>query len=205
MRQAVFRRRDVIQWQKRDLGAKGKRMLAIYLSMLSRAADRKAFTALYESCKGRAEHLAYTITEDHALAEDAVHMGFCYLAEHYQELKTDAPGGLEAYLFDCVESRALDLLRQRNREHGGDGELMALESREAGAERQLIAAETLERAVAAIDGLKEIYRVTLTLHYKSGWSIQRIAEATGVSVPAAQKRLERARAQVLREVTDGDE
>ncbi len=180
-------------------------MLAMYLSLLGSAADRKEFSALYEGCKGRAERLAYEITNDHALAEDAVHMSFCYLAEQYQRLKTDAPEGLQAYLFDCVESRALDLVRQRKRESGGDAALTEAESREAGVERQLIAAETLERAVAAIDNLDDIYRVTLTLHYKSGWSIQQIAGATGVSVQTAQKRLERARAKVLREVTEDDD
>ena len=56
----------------------------------------------------------------------------------------------------------------------------------------------------AINALDAIYRVTLTLHYQSGMSVQEIAEATGVSVKTAQKRLERARAKVLQEVEADD-
>ena len=61
-----------------------------------------------------------------------------------------------------------------------------------------------EQAMAVIERLEEIYRVTLMLHYQDGWSIQKIADYMGVPVKTAQKRLERARAKVWREVEKYD-
>ena len=179
-------------------------MLAVYLSVLKDNGDRRSFAALYGRCKGRALYLARRIVKDQTLAEDAVHEGFLYMAEHYQQLKKAHPLGLDGYFFQCVESRALDLLRREKREESGEESLQGLESPQAQVERQVIAAEQLERAIAAINALDVIYRVTLTLHYQSGMSVQEIAEATGVSAKTAQKRLERARAKVLREVEADD-
>ena len=179
-------------------------MLAVYLSMLKDRADRADFAALYERCKGRALYLAAQIVQNDAQAEEAVHEGFLYMAEHYQRLKRDCPQGLDGYFFQCVESRALNQLRAQAREWGDEESLQGLESPRAQVEQQVIAAEQLERAIAAINALDAIYRVTLTLHYQSGMSVQEIAEATGVSVKTAQKRLERARAKVLQEVEADD-
>ena len=64
--------------------------------------------------------------------------------------------------------------------------------------------QRLEQAMAVIERLEEIYRVTLMLHYQDGWSIQKIADYMGVPVKTAQKRLERARAKVWREVEKYD-
>lgn len=180
-------------------------MLAIYLSMLESPEDQESFAALYESCKGRAFYLARRITGQDALAEDAVHEGFVYLAQHYQRLKDSQPQSLAGYLFDCVESRAIDLLRSSSRESEEETDFSAVESEEAGIERQLVAAERLEEAVAAIDALEDVYRVTLTLHYQNGWSIQEIAEATGVSEKTARKRLERARSKVWQTMRRNDD
>lgn len=179
-------------------------MLAIYLSMLEDAGDREPFTALYENCKGRALYVAMGIVKEQALAEDAVHEGFCYLAEHYQRLKRNYPLGLEGYLFQCVESRALNILRARKREQSGAEELLsAAESREAVPERQVEGAEQLERTIAAVQALPDIYRTTLEL-YCSGWPMAEIAGAMGVSEKTAQKRLERARKMVRKEVGEDD-
>lgn len=180
-------------------------MLAMYLSVLESGDDKEAFTALYENCMARALYLAQKIVTERATAEDAVHMGFLYLAEHYQRLKKDYPQGLEGYFYQCVESRALDLARKQARETGGAEEtLLAAESREAGPERQAVAADRLERAVAAVRELPDIYRVTLEL-YCTGWALAEIAETTGVSPETAYKRLERARQMVRKKVGEDDE
>ena len=91
-------------------------MLAICLSMLESPEDRESFAALYEGCKGRAFYLARRIVGRDDLAEDAVQEGFVYLAQHYRRLKHSGKQNLEGYLFDCVESRAVDLLRRSGRE-----------------------------------------------------------------------------------------
>ena len=103
-----------------------------------------------------------------------------------------------------MESRAIDLLRSSSRERE-EIDFSAVESEEADIERRLVAAEQLEAAVAAINALKDIYRVTLTLHYQRGLSIKEIAEATGVSEKTAQKRLERARAQIWKTMGRSDD
>lgn len=175
-------------------------MLALYLSMLESAEDQEDFAALYERCKGRALHVAMKYLRDRALAEDAVHEGFLYLATHYQRLKRDYPQGLEGYFFQCVESRAINILHQQARESNiSEEEWMTVESPEIGPERQATAVDQLERAIAAMNKLPMIYRMTLELHC-TGWRIPEIAEVTGVSTEAAQKRLERARKMVRREV-----
>ena len=93
----------------------GEAVLAIYLSMLESPEERNSFAALYERCKGRAFYLARRIVKRDDLAEDAVHEGFVYLAQHYCRLNCSEERKLESYLFDCVESRAIDLLRSSSR------------------------------------------------------------------------------------------
>ena len=179
-------------------------MLAVYLSVLADPRDQDDFTALYQRCKGRAMYLARRILRDEAAAQDAVHDGFLYLAEHYEIQKGARSEEMDAYLLDCVESRALDLLRKKRRETGDEQTLLQAENGEADIERRLVAAERLEQAMAVIERLEEIYRVTLMLHYQDGWSIQKIADYMGVPVKTAQKRRERARAKVWRAVEKYD-
>lgn len=182
-----------------------KTMLALYLSMLEDENEKEEFAALYERCKARALRAALGIVKDRALAEDAVHMGFLYLLEHYQRLKREYPQGIDGYFFQCVESRALNILRDRAREAGDDAVLAAApENIQTGPESAAERADRLERAIAAIERLPRIYAHTLELHC-TGWTMEEIAEVTGVSVPTARKRLERARQMVRREVDGADE
>ena len=99
-------------------------MLAVYLSVLADPRDQDDFTALYQRCKGRAMYLARRILRDEAAAQDAVHDGFLYLAEHYEIQKGARSEEMDAYLLDCVESRALDLLRKKRRETGDEQTLL---------------------------------------------------------------------------------
>ena len=66
-------------------------MLAGFLPILNTPEEQADFAALYARCGARAMALARRILKDAALAEDAVHDGFAYLADHYQRLKDGSP------------------------------------------------------------------------------------------------------------------
>ena len=73
-------------------------MLAGFLPILNTPEEQADFAALYARCGARAMALARRILKDAALAEDAVHDGFAYLADHYQRLKDGSPEQMERYL-----------------------------------------------------------------------------------------------------------
>lgn len=171
-------------------------MLTLYLSMLDEESDKDDFAALYERCKGRALHLALALVRERALAEDAVHEGFLYLAENYQRLSRKYTQGLDGYFFQCVECRAKNILRTRKREASFDAQndfpSLAVD---VNPEMQIAAQARLEQVVAIIQGLPEKYRSVLEL-YCTGWTVEQIAQAEGMTKGAVQKRLERARKMV---------
>ena len=179
-------------------------MLAFYLSILAQEVDRDAFAALYRRCKARALHLALGIVQERALAEDAVHEGFLYLAENYQRLSRKYDQGLDGYFFQCVECRAKNMVRNRKRERSLDHPENAFPVVDfENPERQAAAQERLEQAVSAVQALPEKYRSVLELHC-TGWTVKEIAQAEGISEEAIQKRLERARKMVRKAVGEND-
>lgn len=178
-------------------------MLAGFLPILNTPEEQADFAALYARCGARAMALARRILKDAALAEDAVHDGFAYLADHYQRLKDGSPEQMERYLFQCVESRALNAAALRQRETVWGADPPELPDGGPEPEGQTEQADRLARAVAAMERLPAGYRAILELAC-TGWTPGEIAEILGLSPAVVQKRLERARKTVRKEV-DGED
>lgn len=70
-------------------------------------------------------------------------------------------------------------------------------------ESDVITAETVYEIWRLIDGLDEIYRVPLTMYYRSNRSVREIAESLGLSARTVETRIYRAR-RMIREKWSND-
>lgn len=70
-------------------------------------------------------------------------------------------------------------------------------------ESDVITAETISEIWRLIDGLDEIYRVPLTMYYRSNRSVREIAESLGLSARTVETRIYRAR-RMIREKWSND-
>lgn len=140
--------------------------------------DEREFRDFYEANKADAYRLAYSYLRSGSEAEDLVHEALLRFYRH--EPKDTAKA--RPYFFSIVVRLSLDALRSRKK-IGAPPE----EGKEPtpGSDYRFL--------YEAIDELGKKERSIIRLHYFAGLSLQEIARATGLSLNAVKKRLERAR------------
>lgn len=154
------------------------------MQVIEGAAEQRRFEALYAAYHRRMLALARRKLPTQEDAEDAVQQAFLALAEHFTRLAALPQPQLEAYLVVTVERKILDLLRARARHDGVpfDDTLPAVTPEPSG-----------HPLADAMGRLSPRYREALLLRYGCGWSAGETAELMGLSRPAAQKLLQRAK------------
>ena len=158
--------------------------MTVCMTALESAEERRLFEDVYRACCGRMLALARRRLSAQADAEDAVQQSFLALAEHFTRLAALPQPQLEAYLVVTVERKILDLLRARARHDGVpfDDTLPVVTPEPSG-----------HPLADAMGRLSPRYREALLLRYGCGWSAGETAELLGLSRPAAQKLLQRAK------------
>ncbi len=121
---------------------------------------------------------------DEAAAEDAMQDVFVQLVRHQRRLHDGAPSSL---LLRIATHVCLNRIRSRKR-HPEDLDPGLLERIAAApdVEAQGSAAVFLRRIFA---GQQESTKVMAVLHLRDGWTLQEVAEETGMSVSGVRKRL----------------
>ena len=179
-------------------------MLLLFLSMVD-PQDHGRFTALYLTYRKMMYREAYAISQDHGLAEDAVADAFLYIALHFERIgELDSPQ-TRAYLTLVTRSKMRRILARRK-------EIVSTELVEAGREGDAANVEDAvfdryetESVKAAILRLPETYQKPLVLRCAQGMSSAEIGELLGISSAAARKRVERAKASLIRIVKEEEE
>lgn len=117
-------------------------------------------------------------------AEDALQDVFLQLVRHHQRLHDGAPSSL---LLRIATNVCLNRIRTRRR-HPEDLEPGLLERIAAApdAEAHGVARLSLRRIFA---GQQESTKVMAVLHLRDGWTLEEVAEHTGMSVSGVRKRL----------------
>lgn len=76
-------------------------MLFIYLAMIDDDTQRSKFEYIYHTYYGMMYKVAYELTKDQRLAEDAVHETMVNIIEDIDTIRMDNPKELKSYLFAC--------------------------------------------------------------------------------------------------------
>ena len=167
-------------------------MLAMMLALVDTPEEKALFREIYESHRGWMWKAAYGILKDHAAAEDAVSEAFFRVARKFSDL--DINGA------DTPETRGLLLVIVKN-------EARRIYQKEASRKRREVPLEAAGRVeeesiltdiwarmvLEEIEKMGPTYRDVLYLALVESLRIRDVAYELGISVSAAQKRLQRGR------------
>ena len=153
----------------------------------ARKGDTQAFGRLYESYYATLVWLAYAILLDRNLAEDAAQQAFVKACEKLGSLQQVNRFG--PWLSRICRNEAYQLLRDRQRREScatvAPEPDIVVETRDT--------EEDLDQVKAAVDGLPEMYREIVVLHYYQRLDYRKIASVLGVAGHTVRGRLFRAR------------
>jgi RNA polymerase sigma-70 factor, ECF subfamily len=180
----------------------------------ARAGDEAAFAALAETYRAELQAHCYRMLGSYEDSEDLVQETF--LRAWRKRKSFQGRSTFRAWLYRIATNACLDLLDRRPRtvrpQEGSkpladvawlqpypDEVLEGVASGEAEPEAEVVARETIELAfIAAIQLLPPKQRAALILRDVLGWSAAESASLLGISVPAANSALQRARATLNR-------
>jgi RNA polymerase sigma-70 factor (ECF subfamily) len=155
--------------------------------------DQAAFEALYDRYAGLVFGVTLKVLGSRPDAEEVVIDVFAQAWRTAGRYDTQR-GRVDAWLLVIARSRALDKLRQRQRD-GKVVEASEIQATEApvvafpGPEKDLLIAERRAAVVAALGALPAAQRLPLELAYYKGLSQTEIAEATGEALGTVKTRM----------------
>lgn len=152
--------------------------------------DTTALGQLYDLMGRRAFGLAYTVTGDASLAEDAVQDAFLSLWRQ-AETVTHKKGKIESLLLTMVHRRAVDHVRKRARSDRANSVMELIGNGTEPGDPQQLAVDNTEQA-DAVSALKELpheQKQVIELAYFRGLTQREIADETGVSIGTVKGRI----------------
>jgi len=173
-------------------------MFLIYVSMLETEAERQSFAKFYERVKAKCLHVAITITNDKALAEDAVHEAFIkYIAKKGQYLPLPC-NKQESLIVIITKNKAIDILRKERKPTMDITDEYGEEILTGGfnIEKDFETAESYKQLVGLIKKLPEIYKDVFYMKYVQDMSNGEIAELLSITKDAVGVRLNRAKSKL---------
>ena len=147
------------------------------------ARDTDSLGKLYDLMGRRAFGLAYTITADATLAEDAVQDAFLSLWRQAETVDS-ARGKIESLLMTLVHRRAVDHVRRRARTDRARGALEFAGAQSQEHDPQQMAVDNTEQVTVrrVLNRLPDEQKQAIELAYFRGLTQREIADATGVSL-----------------------
>ncbi len=170
--------------------------MIIYLSLLDSREDHSKFTRLYNTYRHIMMHTAYTILEDHGLAEDAVHDAFVRVAKNFHKVGDVNSSRTKVFMVIITRNVALTMARQQGRTFVFDEETAINAISDSTTDRDFESFD-FDRIVDAIKALPPTYRDTLYLHVVEGYSTKEISDMLELGNEAVKKRLQRGRKKLI--------
>lgn len=163
-------------------------MLGFYLSIVETETDKGKVEIIYDKYKKLMLHVAYRVTGDKELAEDAVHDAFLNIIKNIDRI--DDPETDRTKSLVCVITRniAINLIRKNSREMS-----VGLDISNIRFEGELTEEKGLSKLAIAIMNLPVGQRDVLKLKVEYGMSNKAIAKTLCISDESVRARLARAK------------
>lgn len=162
----------------------------------ARKGDRAAEREIYDAHVDRVFRLAYRMCGRADLAEDFVQETFVKAFGALDKFRGDA--ALSTWLHSIATRVVLNGLRSVKR-HEKRAEPLEAADRE-GAAPEPPDPDLKRRLTAALDGLKDEYRMVVVMHDMEGYTHDEIGAALGIAEGSSKARLSRARAMLRAEL-----
>jgi len=164
-----------------------------WLVLQSQDGDARAFEQLVSRWQERLWRHARRLVRDDASAWDVLQEAWLSMLKSLRRL--DDPAAFAPWAYRVVTLRCVDHVRRRQRQRKVEQALPAPSTTVAPQEDDDI--ETLR---AALDELGVEQRALLSLHYREGLGLERIAKILGIPVGTVKSRLHHARAALKKKV-----
>src|SRR5829696_5898351 len=171
-----------------------------------RRGDDRAFEALYERYHRRIHAYVHGMVKDHQRAEDVTQEVFVSALRRMRA--TERPIAFKPWVYEIAKNACIDQFRRSKRaeeisfdadEGLAPSDYGRLVSPEPVPETALAAKQQLEQMVGAFGGLSEAHHQILVLRELEGLSYREIGEKMGLSRPAVESTLFRARRRLSEE------
>ncbi len=163
-------------------------MMMLISSLLENEEELSLFETLYYDHRKLVKHIALRITGDAALAEDAAQETMLKVARYIKKFKDLEAQQCAALISVIAKNCALTLFQSERRQHGVTTE-----------KEPYVNTPPCRSLRLAIDSLPDALREPLILRFYYGFSAAEIASLLNITLPAAYKRIDRAKS-ALREM-----
>jgi RNA polymerase sigma factor (sigma-70 family) len=171
-----------------------------------RRGDDRAFESLYERYNRRIHAYVFGMVKDHQRAEDVTQEVFVSALRRMRA--TERPIAFKPWIYEIAKNACIDQFRRSKRaeevSYDADdglapGDYGRLVSREPVPDAALAAKQQLDHLCGAFGGLSEAHHQILVLRELEGLSYREIGERMGMSRPAVESTLFRARRRLSEE------
>jgi RNA polymerase sigma-70 factor (ECF subfamily) len=177
-------------------------MLSLYLSMLEDDEDKQIFSDIYYETRLACYHMAFSVTNNHEKAEDAVHNAFLAVIHQKEKIFALPRRKRKSYIVIMVKNKAIDLMRSKHER--SKVELDETIPDNLDLSESISKDEDYNNLLAAIKKLPEASRVAFEYKYVHDLSNQEIADILGISSKTVSKRIERAK-EKLRQILNEED
>lgn len=160
--------------------------------------DLQSFKELFLHFKDKAYRIAYLITRDHGLSEDAVQEAFIKVYSQIDNLKD--PKAFHTWFYRIVVNTTLDLLKYNN--DIPTDNIMIISNDDNNPETASLQNEKRDRILEAIYSLKPMYRVVIILRYYQELKIKEISRILDIPAGTVKSRLYKAKSLLKRAIKD---
>jgi RNA polymerase sigma factor (sigma-70 family) len=175
------------------------------LVSMVRAGDDRAFEELYDRYRRRITAYVYGMVSDHGRAEDVTQEVFVSALRRMRE--TERPIAFRPWIYEIAKNACIDAFRRRGRSEEvsiqddglGGGEELRLVSSTPAPDVVVEAKQRLDHLCGAFGGLSDVHHQILVLRELEGLSYREIGERMGLSRPAVESTLFRARRRLTQE------
>jgi RNA polymerase sigma factor (sigma-70 family) len=176
------------------------------LVSLVRAGDDRAFEELFHRYRGRITAYVYGMVADHGRAEDIAQEVFVSALRRMRE--TERPIAFRPWIYEIAKNACIDAHRRRSRaeevsltsdEGQATGDHLHLVSSTPAPHEAMEVKQRLGHLCGAFGGLSEAHHEILVLRELEGLSYREIGERMGLSRPAVESTLFRARRRLAQE------
>src|SRR3954454_1754026 len=171
-----------------------------------RRGDERAFETLYERYQRRIYAFVLGMVKDHGRAEDVTQEVFVSALRRMRA--TERPIAFKPWIYEMAKNACIDAFRRSRRaeelSYDVDEGLSAPDHRglagaDATPDAALAAKEELQTLCGAVGGLSDAHREILVMRELEGLSYREIGERMGMSRPAVESTLFRARRRLTEE------